>query len=104
MSSDNGKRNRNAKEPRRVKPTITWAQVDAEIIKAFIVACTDFGVGATFSRTINGDTLSMTALAGDQKPRGYASTLSEVPYEMGDILWELDLDIPEILTPSGKGR
>lgn len=94
MPTDKAK-NRNAKEPRRLRPIITWRDVDAEQLRDFVHALTDAGCAVTLGRTLKGDTLSMVALAGDQRPKGYAVSLAEVPFEMSDVLWELDIEVPK---------
>lgn len=94
---DDRKRNNNAREPRRLRPVVRWADVDAELLKAFVNTLVEAGCAVTLSRTLKGDTLSMVALAGEQRPKGYAQSLAEVPFEMADVLWELDIEAPALI-------
>lgn len=101
---DTPRKNHNAREPRRLRPVINWSDVPGDLIRDFVHALTDAGCAVTLGKTSKGDTLSMVALAGDQRPRGYAVTLSEVPFEMSDVLWELDIEVPKSIQAATETR
>lgn len=88
------KLNNNAKVPRRRRPTISWADIDATRLHAYIVAVTEAGCAPVFGRTTNGGALSLVVLAGEQKPKEYANDAPDCYAVMAEILEVLDIEVP----------
>ena len=69
----------------------SWKDADAAMLAAAVTAVTNLGHGIVLGRTTDGGAVSICILAGDTKPRIYASTAVELARRLQQVTeWALD--------------
>jgi len=89
-----GQRRIRERKPKRIAQ---WAEIDAEEIKAFVVAVTTDGSAALFGRTLDETTFTIIVYAGKDTIRKYVQNAQDVPDTFLDILDELEDTVPDFV-------
>jgi len=85
-----------AERPQRTrKPELSWSSIDAEDLKSFLVTVTEDGAAVMFGRTTRNDALSVLVLSGNDKYREYLNDPKDWATVTDDILWDMDLLLPD---------
>lgn len=74
------------------EPSLRWADLDPQVVLAAIEAATALGAGLILGRTSDGGAVSVCILAGDTKPRIYASSVEEAHRRLRQVTeWAMSL-------------